>query len=384
MTNHPGSYQVKSSEIEARLEKLRTKMSDAGIDQYVCFDPSNIYYLVNFSNVVHERPFLLVVSLDALDYVVPRLELPHVESQRVGPVVLHEYSEFPAPKGHRWIDALQSVIRPNGRIGIESACPTYLSSALGSNTGCIDLVNELREIKSPHEIDRIRYAGSLMVEALGKMLSDTRPGRSVAEVVGSAAASAVSRALAEVENYAFSATGVTGFIQTPNASHDPHNGYCINDKFDVGGPNVSLVFGRVNGYGAEVERTFFLDSVPEETRRPFDVMMKMRQVSYDLLKPGALGSEIDQACRDILRAGGYGEALHRCGHSFGVTSHEGPFLADGGDNLIVPGNIFSIEPGVYIKGIGGFRHSDTVLVTEDGCENLTPFPDTLSDLTFRT
>jgi Xaa-Pro dipeptidase len=384
MTNHPGSYQVKSCEIEARLEKLRAKMTDTGIDQYVCFDPSNIYYLVNFSNVVHERPFLLVVSFDALHYVVPRLELPHVESQCVGPALLHEYSEFPAPAGHRWIDALKNVIRPNSRIGIESACPAYLSSALGSNTVCVNLVDTLREVKSPHEIDRIRYAGSLMVEALGKMLSVTRPGRSVAEVIGSAAASAVPRALAEVENFAFSATGVTGFIQTPNASHDPHNGYCINEKFGVGGPNVSLVFGRVNGYGAEVERTFFLDSVPEEARRPFDFMMDMRRSSYERLRPGAVGSEIDRACRDILRAGGYGEALHRCGHSFGVTSHEGPFLADGADNLIVPGNIFSIEPGVYIKGIGGFRHSDTVLVTPDGCENLTPFPDTLSELIFGT
>lgn len=74
--------------------------------------------------------------------------------------------------------------------------------------------------------------------------------------------------------------------------------------------------------------------------------------------------------------------MHRTGHSFGVTGHEGPFLAISYDHEIEPGMVFSIEPGIYFAGLGGFRHSDTVLVTETGNVCLTTAPDSLDDLLF--
>ena len=75
-------------------------------------------------------------------------------------------------------------------------------------------------------------------------------------------------------------------------------------------------------------------------------------------------------------------AANACtGHGFGVTGHEGPFLAEGDMREIRPGMVFTIEPGIYLPGIGGFRHSDTVLITEEGNYNMTPWPDTMEDLT---
>ncbi|WP_231869463.1 Xaa-Pro peptidase family protein [Acetobacter malorum] len=100
-----------------------------------------------------------------------------------------------------------------------------------------------------------------------------------------------------------------------------------------------------------------------------------------MLKPGAIGSEIDAACQAIAKKAGYDNPLHRTGHSFGVTNHEAPFLAIGEDNVIQPGMLFSIEPGIYIQGKGGFRHSDTVLVTETGYEILTKYPHDKEELT---
>ena len=93
-------------------------------------------------------------------------------------------------------------------------------------------------------------------------------------------------------------------------------------------------------------------------------------------------SEVDRQVNEVLRAAGYGDnLLHRTGHSFGVTYHERPFLAEGYEHEVKANMVFSIEPGIYLPGIGGFRFSDTVLVTETGNQNLTSAPDTLAEMT---
>ena len=123
---------------------------------------------------------------------------------------------------------------------------------------------------------------------------------------------------------------------------------------------------RQTATAAELERTFFLGHVPEEAKRPWDAMMEARALANELTKPGAIMHEVDLAVNNLLRKAGYGDnLLHRTGHGLGVTGHEGPFLAEGYYREILPGMIYTVEPGIYIEGIGGFRHSDTVLVTED-------------------
>ena len=180
------------------------------------------------------------------------------------------------------------------------------------------------------------------------------------------------------------ATKMSGVIQPPLISHDPHNFTNILDLGMVkGGPHVSIVAGILNGYGCEVERTFFLRDVPEAARKPYDVMMQARAVAFEMCKPGMSMHDLDAAVNNLIRDAGYGDnLLHRTGHGIGVTGHEGPFLAEGYHHEIQPGMVFTIEPGIYIKGIGGFRHSDTVLVTENGNESLTPLPDSIDDMTF--
>jgi Xaa-Pro dipeptidase len=147
------------------------------------------------------------------------------------------------------------------------------------------------------------------------------------------------------------------------------------------GPHVSIIGGQVDGYGVEIERTFFLGSAPEEAKRPFDVAMRARAKAYELSKPGAVLSEIDRAARQIIIDAGYEDnILHRTGHGLGITGHEAPYLALGDDRELVAGMLISIEPGIYIKGLGGFRHSDTVLITETGAVSLTKAPVALDEL----
>ena len=179
------------------------------------------------------------------------------------------------------------------------------------------------------------------------------------------------------------ATSIFAFFQPPSVSHDPHNFTDVFIRLEEGGPHVSIINCRVNGYGVEIERSFFLNSVPEAARRPFEVMLEARRLAFEQVRPGACMADVDQAVRDRIAKHGYGDALlHRTGHSFGVTGHEAPFLAVSYERVIEPGMLFSIEPGIYLRGIGGFRHSDTVLVTEGGNVSLTTAPVELADLTF--
>ena len=91
---------------------------------------------------------------------------------------------------------------------------------------------------------------------------------------------------------------------------------------------------------------------------------------------------IDAAVREAYARRGYGSGvLHRTGHGLGITGHEAPFLAVGYERQLEPGMVVSIEPGIYLPGIGGFRHSDTVLITDDGNVSLTRGPETIEELT---
>ena len=110
--------------------------------------------------------------------------------------------------------------------------------------------------------------------------------------------------------------------------------------------------------------------------------MEARAKAYELAVPGNVMHDVDEAVNNIMKAAGYGDnLLHRTGHSIGVTGHEAPFLAEGYHREIQPGMFFTIEPGIYLPGIGGFRHSDTVMTTDGGNISMTPVADSLEEMT---
>ena len=106
-------------------------------------------------------------------------------------------------------------------------------------------------------------------------------------------------------------------------------------------------------------------------------MEEARGIAFRMIRPGVACGELDAAVNEFLRAEGYaGEEcrLHRTGHGIGLGNHEAPWVAEGSADVLAENMVISVEPGIYLKGEGGFRHSDTVLVTRDGCECLTRCP----------
>jgi len=110
-------------------------------------------------------------------------------------------------------------------------------------------------------------------------------------------------------------------------------------------------------------------------------MLQARELAYSMLNPGTVMSEIDSKVRRFITEKGYGDyIIHRTGHGLGITGHEAPYLAEGYDRPLEPNMLISVEPGIYIPGLGGFRHSDSVLITDDGYVKLTKAPEELDDL----
>ncbi len=380
----PISHPPDRDEMERRLAKVRARMAAEGLDAYVVHDPDNIYYLTNFANYVHERPFVLVVpAAGALSFVVPLLESEHVRVRAVGDVDRVHYAEFPAPAGQAWSDRLREVLAGARRVGVESGCPLRVVDELLAERVRTDIVDDVRMVKTAYEIGRLVHAASIVTRGHEELLGLCKPGQLAIGIFGQVTRSMTGMMLRDMPNANFLASSFAAVVQPPSLSHDPHNFTDVWVQLEEGGPHVSIINSRVNGYGAEIERSFFLNSVPETARQPFDVMMEARRIAYEKTRPGAVMSDVDAAVRAHFERHGLTERLlHRTGHSFGVTGHEAPFLAVSYEREIEPGMLFSIEPGVYLPGKGGFRHSDTVLVTEDGCLRLTPAPDALEDLLF--
>lgn len=383
MTIAPLCTPPEPAEIEARRARAQAAMARAGLEALVIFNPDNIVYLTNFANFVHERPFILVLPAKGDPvFVMPRLEEPHVRIRSVGALALAPYFEFPAPKGQGWEVRLAEVLGSARHIGIESDCPQYLVAALNGRAVVSEIVEDLRAIKSPWEISRHQYACNLMMLGMEALLAQCRPGVLAMTAYGAASGRMTRQMYTDLPSTNLFSTRLQAGAQPQSISHDPHNFTDLFIPFTEGGPHVALSAGTANGYGGEVERTFFLGHVPEAARRPFDVMMQARALAYELAVPGAILHDVDASVNTLLREAGYGAALlHRTGHGMGVTGHEGPFLAEGDYREIRPGMVFTIEPGIYLPGIGGFRHSDTVLITETGNLNMTPWPETLEALT---
>ncbi len=324
----------------------------------------------------------MLVTLDKpLQFLVPKLEVPHVQIRSVGPVELVEYFEFPAPAGSGWDDVFRQLFPADAKTGVESICPLQVFDAVPGDRVRSDVVDDARIIKTDYEISRIVYASNIATDAMNLLLDSAAPGATMIGIGGKCRGHMLTRALTDNPQTNMLATDATAVFQPPRISHDPHNFTDVAMAMETDGPNVSIINGTINGYGTEVERTFFLGPVPDACVKPFETMMAARHAAFENVVPGAVMAEVDRTCNDIFKRAGYeANLLHRTGHSIGVTGHEGPFLADGDDRIIEPGMIFTIEPGVYLKGVGGFRHSDTVLVTDTGNVSLTPVKDSLGDM----
>jgi Xaa-Pro dipeptidase len=371
-------------ELAGRLTNVQARMHSAELDFYVSFNPVNIYYLTNFANYVHERPFLLVIPCEGVPVMVaPLLETSHVRARARCDLEYATYFEYPAPLGHNWFDVYGALFKDaSSRVGVESALPIGIVERTPGTRVVVDIIDDVRLVKTAYEIGRNVHACQIVTLGHEKLLEICRPGVAEGAIYSSVSQLMMGRILADIPDANTMVCSAKGTVWPPSISHDPHRIPTLSMPMEQGGPHVSIVVAQVDGYGVELERTFFLGTVPDWADEPFNAMLEARALAFELARPGAVLSEIDFAVRELIARHGYGDRiLHRTGHGMGITGHEAPYVALGDDRELEPDMLISIEPGIYFPDQGGFRHSDTVLITDSACVSLTQAPDQLEDLT---
>jgi len=138
----------------------------------------------------------------------------------------------------------------------------------------------------------------------------------------------------------------------------------------------------VGGYSCELERTMIMGKPTAKQKKYFNVMVKAQEAAFETFKPGVKCCDIDRATINVFKKAGLMHlVLHHTGHGLGLEGHEPPWLDVGNEERLRVGMVISCEPGIYETGFAGFRHSDTVLITEDGAEKITYYPREIEQLT---
>ena len=225
------------------------------------------------------------------------------------------------------------------------------------------LMDQLRSVKSVDEIDKMRAASRLNDSVMAKVPSILVPGVSERQIHDQIVA---------WFNEVSDGISFDPIIAFGDHAADPHAE--SGDRILRDGDGVVVDIGCVlDGYCSDMTRTFFIGNNP--LAKEYDLVLAANRNAIAHVKPGVLLSEIDEAARSVIRAGGYGEAFtHRTGHGIGSSVHEPYPVSASSQVRCVPGMIFSIEPGIYLEGRGGIRIEDLVLVTDDGCDVLNTYP----------
>jgi Xaa-Pro aminopeptidase len=382
---------IGDEEFAARRAELHERVPASAI---VVFDPHRILYYTGFAFIPTERPIALVLSADGRNaMLVPRLEAEHASANAAIEEVVH-YDEFPGnrnpmlalkdmlgdrrvasdqPWGYPWVFGFRG--------------PALVDLVDHGVTAVASAIEDQMQIKSETELALLRESCRWAEDAHRRLQEYTRPGATETEVERRASNEATDAMLAALgadyrgqsQWYSGAWAGYRGQIGRQGAIPHTLPGHIT---FETGDVVVTEATAPVFGYHSELERTMVLGPPSDEQKRLFEHMVALQDLAVDAIRPGVPCAEVDRRVRAYYEKHDlWPYWRHHSGHAIGLRYHEGPFLDTGDATEIRPGMVFTVEPGLYDPGIGGFRHSDTIAVTDGGVEWLTQYPRDLASLT---
>ena len=354
--------------ISARRQRAASLLADQGLDALLFFSRENLRYLCGFTG---SDGVLLLTATDSVFLTDARYTTQARQEVSVGRI--EEYRVQ--------CEVAVACLRSAGvrRIGFESSLAYGKVDDLrirgDSSWEWVALGGELealRLVKSAEEVAAIETAARFNAEAFAEVEALIRPGACERDLA-LALEFALKRQGAEEKAFDFIvASGPRGAL--------PHG--VASERRLVAGELVTLDFGcRVDGYHADETVTLAVGAVTDRLRRIFDTVLHAHDLAMAAVAPGVPLVELDRLAREAIAKAGYGDYFgHGLGHGVGLAIHEAPTLSPRSKAVAAEGMVFTIEPGIYLPGVGGVRIEDTVLVTASGMRALTRVSKNFRDL----
>ncbi|MFF5995414.1 Xaa-Pro peptidase family protein [Lysinibacillus sp. KU-BSD001] len=342
-----------------KLAKLRQQLIDKNIDALLITNEFNRRYMTGFTGTAGVA---IVSQSDAVfitDFRYTGQATAQVKDFRI---VQH--------KGTIFEEIANQVAQMNIKtLGFEKDAMTYGMYELYNKSVKVDLVpisgliEKIRLIKTTEEINIIKVACEIADHAFTHILDFIKPGKTELEVSNELEFFMRKQGATSSSFDIIVASGVRSAL--------PHG--VATDKLIEKGDFVTLDFGALyNGYISDITRTIAVGQPSEKLVEMYNVVLESQVLALEKVGPSMTGIEADAVARNYLTAKGYGEAFgHSTGHGIGLEVHEGPGLSFRSETVLEPGMTVTIEPGVYLPGIGGVRIEDDILITETGNERLT-------------
>ncbi|MDX2183338.1 MAG: Xaa-Pro peptidase family protein [Gemmatimonadaceae bacterium] len=366
---------ITKEERRGRIERAKTLMAQQKIGALFLTGGTSLVYFSGIDWGLSERLLALVIPVRGTPFIVcPSFERDRaMEQVAQGP--LDANTEILTWEEHENPWALcAKALRARGlgtaRIGIEETVRFVFSNGLANELPQATLVSGTpisagcRMVKDAHELELMILANELTLTAYEAAWKGITPGMQAAEF---------SRWI----SVAHERLGVRGgaSVQTGEFAALPHGS--IQPQIITEGTIILIDGGcSAGGYASDISRTFVVGTPTDKMKRVFDLEFKAQQAALAAARPGVPAEQVDAAARKVIADGGYGPDYkyftHRVGHGMGMDGHEWPYLVRGNTAPLVPGNVFSDEPGIYLPGEFGVRLEDDMYITEDGAKLMTP------------
>jgi len=359
-----------SMEHARRLDALLERMREHELRLVLLFDRDNIRYFTGFRLNRVVASILAISPEEGPTYIVAKLDLNR--AKRDG--WIERLIPFPEDTPN-YLDALCPLFGNSGkRIGVEKDSLTlsqaeYLRGLSSEKSEFVDvrgITSELRAIKSDEEIACLRRAAEIASNVMELVQGAIRPG--VREIE-----------LSSWTEYLIGQEGAEGasfepFFMSGENAWLPQR---ISSQKVLGEGELALLdMGAIyDGYCSDITRTFAIGDISAEQEQIFRVALEAQQAGIEAIRPGVGACDVDAAARTVIENAGFGEYFpHLTGHGIGISSHEMPIADRGVETILQSGMVLTVEPGIYLPGIGAARVEDMVVVTPLGCEVLTSAP----------
>jgi len=379
----------------SRVRRIQAEMAKSSIDALVLERPESSFYVTGYNAIIYSRPVYAVLTQNGDPILVlPYLREAHAKDESPWVKDIRTYFEFSVLGRTFYKDALSSLKAAlddrsvlGKTVGIEmdhvsaSSYARFQRSFPNANfVNASTLIDSVKSIKDPDEIEVIRAACKISNAAMERSSEVIKRRGTERDLFLEATLAIIDEWKREYSNFYFSGlhheTHAFHASVSSGPQHQLHYGsHKPTDRRIQDGDGVTVIFTpSLCCYHGELERTFLVGKLNDIHVKMFKAVLEARERAFGLIKPGTRCSQIDEAARTVFKEHGLADYIrHRSGHSIGIELHEHPLLGEGDSTTIEQNMVFAVEPGLYRDDVGGVRHSDTVLVTSQGCEFLTEY-----------